>query len=176
VQVDKLIQLIESPIFTYLRLQLLQPNSYAHLIKCLYGLLMLLPQVCHYEDRALYTYGFTLFSLAGHKLIYSSLVRHCPPLVLVLERRRHMLRCGTAWTVSRSLPAPLRHLIRERGGAKARTFTCWGRSSSSFPNFSSLSPSKKGGHQFKGNVNKPLPYEELLARFDEVQVSWLMLA
>lgn len=62
VQVDKLVQLIESPVFTCesirctlldathpvsledLRLQLLEPEKYPHLFKCLYGLLMLLPQ------------------------------------------------------------------------------------------------------------------------------------
>ncbi|EIW76321.1 ARM repeat-containing protein [Coniophora puteana RWD-64-598 SS2] len=44
VQIDKLVQLIESPIFTYLRLQLLEPERYPYLFKCLYGLLMLLPQ------------------------------------------------------------------------------------------------------------------------------------
>lgn len=64
VQVDKLVQLIESPVFTCacspllypaltnhshifgpdLRLQLLEPERYPHLFKCLYGLLMLLPQ------------------------------------------------------------------------------------------------------------------------------------
>ncbi|PKS07071.1 hypothetical protein jhhlp_005668 [Lomentospora prolificans] len=44
IQVDKLVQLIESPVFTYLRLQLLEPEKYPHLYKCLYGLLMLLPQ------------------------------------------------------------------------------------------------------------------------------------
>ncbi|KIY49481.1 ARM repeat-containing protein, partial [Fistulina hepatica ATCC 64428] len=44
VQVDKLVQLIESPVFTYLRLQLLEPERYPHLFKCLYGLMMLLPQ------------------------------------------------------------------------------------------------------------------------------------
>ncbi|EJD01507.1 ARM repeat-containing protein [Fomitiporia mediterranea MF3/22] len=44
VQVDKLVQLIESPVFTYLRLQLLEPEKYPYLFKCLYGLLMLLPQ------------------------------------------------------------------------------------------------------------------------------------
>ncbi|KAF6811162.1 DNA repair and recombination protein rad54 and rad54-like protein [Colletotrichum plurivorum] len=37
-------KLIESPVFTYLRLQLLEPDKYPHLYKCLYGLLMLLPQ------------------------------------------------------------------------------------------------------------------------------------
>jgi vacuole morphology and inheritance protein 14 len=44
IQIDKLVQLIESPVFTYLRLQLLEPDKHPHLYKCLYGLLMLLPQ------------------------------------------------------------------------------------------------------------------------------------
>ncbi|RKP18351.1 hypothetical protein ROZALSC1DRAFT_15275, partial [Rozella allomycis CSF55] len=44
VQVDKLVQLIESPIFSFLRLQLLEPDKYFFLYKSLYGLLMLLPQ------------------------------------------------------------------------------------------------------------------------------------
>ncbi|XP_051904214.1 protein VAC14 homolog [Hippocampus zosterae] len=43
-EVDKLVQLVESPIFTYLRLQLLDVESNPYLIKALYGLLMLLPQ------------------------------------------------------------------------------------------------------------------------------------
>ncbi|KAL9938951.1 hypothetical protein V8E36_001764 [Tilletia maclaganii] len=44
VQIDKLVQLLESPIFTSLRLQLLEPERHPYLFKCLYGLLMLLPQ------------------------------------------------------------------------------------------------------------------------------------
>ncbi|OXC65177.1 hypothetical protein AYX13_05657 [Cryptococcus neoformans] len=44
VQIDKLVMLIESPVFTYLRLQLLEPDKYPWLPKCLYGLLMILPQ------------------------------------------------------------------------------------------------------------------------------------
>ncbi|KAF2664638.1 vacuole morphology and inheritance protein [Microthyrium microscopicum] len=44
IQIDKLVQLLESPVFTYLRLQLLEPERYPHLYKCLYGLLMFLPQ------------------------------------------------------------------------------------------------------------------------------------
>jgi vacuole morphology and inheritance protein 14 len=45
-QIDKLVQLIESPIFVQLRLQLLEVDSGYHpsLLKALYGLLMLLPQ------------------------------------------------------------------------------------------------------------------------------------
>ncbi|MCO5581630.1 hypothetical protein L7F22_035519 [Adiantum nelumboides] len=44
VQVDKLVRLLETPIFTYLRLQLLDPGRYPALLKALNGLLMLLPQ------------------------------------------------------------------------------------------------------------------------------------
>ncbi|KAM3828915.1 protein VAC14 homolog isoform 1-T1 [Vipera latastei] len=44
IEVDKLVQLIECPIFTYLRLQLLDVKSNPYLLKALYGLLMLLPQ------------------------------------------------------------------------------------------------------------------------------------
>lgn len=43
-QIDKLVQLIESPIFIHLRLQLLEPQRHPFLVKSLYGLLMLLPQ------------------------------------------------------------------------------------------------------------------------------------
>ncbi|EDU41721.1 hypothetical protein PTRG_02283 [Pyrenophora tritici-repentis Pt-1C-BFP] len=44
IQIDKLVQLLESPVFTYLRMQLLEPERYPYLYKCMYGLLMLLPQ------------------------------------------------------------------------------------------------------------------------------------
>lgn len=44
IQIDKLVQLLESPVFMTLRLQLLEPERHPHLLKTLYGLLMLLPQ------------------------------------------------------------------------------------------------------------------------------------
>ncbi|KAI0492962.1 hypothetical protein KFK09_027238 [Dendrobium nobile] len=43
-QLDKLIRLLETPVFAYLRLQLLYPDKYPWLIIVLYGLLLLLPQ------------------------------------------------------------------------------------------------------------------------------------
>jgi vacuole morphology and inheritance protein 14 len=43
-EIDRLVQLIESPIFSFLRLQLLVPNEHTSLVRTLYGLLMLLPQ------------------------------------------------------------------------------------------------------------------------------------
>jgi vacuole morphology and inheritance protein 14 len=50
-QIDKLVQLLESPIFVRLRLQLLDVSSNFHpdLLKSLYGLLMLLPQSQAYK-------------------------------------------------------------------------------------------------------------------------------
>jgi|EP00908_Phaeocystis_cordata_P025753 vacuole morphology and inheritance protein 14 len=43
-QIDKLVQLVESPIFTHVRLQLLEPDQHPFLLKALWGILMLLPQ------------------------------------------------------------------------------------------------------------------------------------
>ncbi len=44
VQIDKLVQLFESPILTHARLQLLEPEQHPSLLKALWGILMLLPQ------------------------------------------------------------------------------------------------------------------------------------
>ena len=51
VLIDKLVQLLESPIFVHLRLQLLDRAHPQHeaLMKSLYGLLMLLPQTTAYK-------------------------------------------------------------------------------------------------------------------------------
>ena len=43
-QLDLLVQLIESPVFSRLRVQLLEPAKYPYLVKTLLGLAMLLPQ------------------------------------------------------------------------------------------------------------------------------------
>lgn len=44
VQIDRLVQLFESPILTHVRLLLLEPEQHPHLLKALWGVLMLLPQ------------------------------------------------------------------------------------------------------------------------------------
>ncbi|GFR44340.1 hypothetical protein Agub_g5556, partial [Astrephomene gubernaculifera] len=44
VQIDRLVALLETPCFTFLRLQLLEPRRHPALLRALYGLLMLLPQ------------------------------------------------------------------------------------------------------------------------------------
>lgn len=43
VQMDQLVQLLETPVFTFLRLQLLEPGQYTALMKTLHGVLLLLP-------------------------------------------------------------------------------------------------------------------------------------
>lgn len=43
VQIDNLVQLIESPVFVDLRMALLEPHKHPYLLKTLYGVLMLLP-------------------------------------------------------------------------------------------------------------------------------------
>ena len=50
VQIDKLIQLLESPVFTYIRMALLEPEENPFLVKTLFGLLMLLPQSNAFDD------------------------------------------------------------------------------------------------------------------------------
>ena len=64
-QVDKLVQLLESPIFTHLRLQLLEQDPrHKPLLKSLYGLLMLLPQSQAY--RTLSDRLATVSSMQSH--------------------------------------------------------------------------------------------------------------
>lgn len=50
-QADKLVQMLESPVFVHVRLQLLNAGSpaLAPLLKSLYGLLMILPQSSSYN-------------------------------------------------------------------------------------------------------------------------------
>lgn len=44
IQIDILVQFLESPAFTSLRMQLLEQEQHPYLYKCLYGILMILPQ------------------------------------------------------------------------------------------------------------------------------------
>lgn len=95
VQIDKLVQLIESPVFTCapyahyfssdslmcmvdLRLQLLEPDKHPHLYKCLYGLLMVLPQSSAFMSlrnrlAAVNSSGF--LHIAPKPYVYSHLFR-----------------------------------------------------------------------------------------------------
>ena len=73
-QIDKLIQLLESPIFIQLRLHLLETYapSHADLLKSLYGLLMLLPQSQAYKtlsDRLVFFR--VLYAMRDFKCYYT---------------------------------------------------------------------------------------------------------
>lgn len=59
IQIDILVQFLESPAFTTLRMQLLDPDKYPYLYKCLYGILMVLPQskAFHILDNRLKSVG-----------------------------------------------------------------------------------------------------------------------
>ncbi|XP_028665523.2 protein VAC14 homolog [Erpetoichthys calabaricus] len=76
IEVDKLVQLIECPIFTYLRLQLLDVENNPYLIKALYGLLMLLPQ----------SQAFQLLSHRLHCVPNPELMRTSPQTALRSRR------------------------------------------------------------------------------------------
>lgn len=65
--IDNLVQLLESPLFIDLRLQLLEPQKHPYLLKTLYGILMLLPQGAAYNklNQRLQPIG-TLFLVTQH--------------------------------------------------------------------------------------------------------------
>ncbi|KAI9012843.1 vacuolar protein 14 C-terminal Fig4p binding-domain-containing protein [Gaertneriomyces semiglobifer] len=74
IQIDKLVQLLESPVFTYLRLQLLEPDKHPHLLKCLYGILMLLPQ-----SSAFATLRNRLNSVSNMAFVFSDTANQVDP-------------------------------------------------------------------------------------------------
>jgi vacuole morphology and inheritance protein 14 len=74
VQADKLVQLIESPVFTSLRLQLLEPEKNPYLYKCLYGILLILPQ-----SSAFVTLRNRLNSVSSMAILNSSISNSFPP-------------------------------------------------------------------------------------------------
>lgn len=81
IQIDILVQFLESPAFTSLRMQLLEPYKYPYLYKCLYGILMVLPQskAFHILDNRLNSVGRvasqSLSSSPGHSSPTSSVGR-----------------------------------------------------------------------------------------------------
>lgn len=82
IQIDKLVQLLESPIFTPLRLQLLEPDANPYLFKCLYGLLMLLPQSSAFatlRNRLNAVNGLGYLQAAARPAYSSSSTQNAPP-------------------------------------------------------------------------------------------------
>ncbi|KAI0287644.1 vacuolar protein 14 C-terminal Fig4p binding-domain-containing protein [Russula brevipes] len=135
VQIDKLVQLIESPVFTYIRLQLLEPDRYPYLFKCLYGLLMLLPQSSAFISlrnrlNAVNSAGFlhiapkpstvatvaTRSKLARDEIKWPELLAHFRAVQTRHERARRAA-LGSAPDISSTLPSsaiPERPVARRR--------------------------------------------------------------
>jgi len=135
VQIDKLVQLIESPVFTYIRLQLLEPDRYPYLFKCLYGLLMLLPQSSAFISlrnrlNAVNSAGFlhiapkpstvatvaTRSKLARDEIKWPELLAHFRTVQTRHERARRAA-LGNAPDISSTLPSstlPERPVARRR--------------------------------------------------------------
>jgi vacuole morphology and inheritance protein 14 len=91
-QLDKLVKLLEMPIFTHLRLQLLEPRQYPWLLKTLYGLLMLFPQqsvafrISKKRLKTVPTYTFN-----GEELNLSALIqRHGAVIYVSTEWQRNL--------------------------------------------------------------------------------------
>ncbi|KAB5542636.1 vacuolar protein 14 C-terminal Fig4p binding-domain-containing protein [Coniochaeta sp. 2T2.1] len=101
IQIDKLVQLLESPVFTYLRLQLLEPEKYPHLYKCLYGLLMLLPQ-----SSAFAALKNRLNSVSSIGYLHIAPRPYVPPLSLPSSRPQQGSVVETMATVFSQIPSP----------------------------------------------------------------------
>ncbi|KIJ57093.1 hypothetical protein M422DRAFT_218953 [Sphaerobolus stellatus SS14] len=139
VQIDKLVQLIESPVFTYLRLQLLEPEKYPYLFKCLYGLLMLLPQSSAFMSlrnrlSAVSSMGFlhiapkgglstaaTRSKLSREEIKWQDLLSHFRTVQMRHEKARRQALGGemgpSGFTEARSsttIPGPSRPAVRRR--------------------------------------------------------------
>ncbi|KAI4302129.1 hypothetical protein MLD38_037913 [Melastoma candidum] len=93
VQLDKLIRLLETPIFAYLRLQLLDPGRYTWLLKALYGLLMLLPQQSaafkilrmRLKTVPAYSFGGDHVKRTSSGNLYTQILHHMPSGSQVME-------------------------------------------------------------------------------------------
>ncbi|KAJ9524645.1 hypothetical protein QJQ45_024273, partial [Haematococcus lacustris] len=77
VQVDRLVQLLDTPAFTFLRLQLLQPRQHAPLLRAMYAMLMLLPQ-----SNAFRSLSTRLAAVPTHALLQLEDISPSPHLLL----------------------------------------------------------------------------------------------
>ncbi|KAI0291604.1 vacuolar protein 14 C-terminal Fig4p binding-domain-containing protein [Multifurca ochricompacta] len=144
VQIDKLVQLIESPVFTYIRLQLLEPDRYPYLFKCLYGLLMLLPQSSAFISlrnrlNAVNSAGFLHIAPKPDEIKWPELLAHFRVVQTRHERARRAA-LGSAPDISATLRVP--H-FQSALPATARHGT-WGGSRSTGPSSLSSSTASNG--------------------------------
>ncbi|KAF2477995.1 ARM repeat-containing protein [Lindgomyces ingoldianus] len=117
IQIDKLVQLLESPVFTYLRIQLLEPEKYPHLYKCLYGLLMLLPQ-----SSAFAALKNRLNSVSAIGYLHIAPRTYVPPITSFNHLRQKSSETGSSSSQQgssvSSFERPNRLKAREDGGVK----------------------------------------------------------
>ncbi|KAL8840215.1 MAG: hypothetical protein Q9170_001422 [Blastenia crenularia] len=113
IQIDKLVQLLESPVFTYLRLQLLEPEKYPHLYKCLYGLLMLLPQ-----SSAFAALKNRLNSVSAIGYLHIAPRAYVSPLSHVRQKSTEVTFGSTPQTPTAAFDRPNRLKAREEGAIR----------------------------------------------------------
>ncbi|KAL8738224.1 MAG: hypothetical protein Q9181_000950 [Wetmoreana brouardii] len=113
IQIDKLVQLLESPVFTYLRLQLLEPEKYPHLYKCLYGVLMLLPQ-----SSAFAALKNRLNSVSAIGYLHIAPRAYVPSLSHVRQKSTELKFGSTPPTPTAAFDRPNRLKAREEGAIR----------------------------------------------------------
>ncbi|KAL8973320.1 MAG: hypothetical protein Q9183_000013 [Haloplaca sp. 2 TL-2023] len=113
IQIDKLVQLLESPVFTYLRLQLLEPEKYPHLYKCLYGVLMLLPQ-----SSAFAALKNRLNSVSAIGYLHIAPRTYVPSLSHVRQKSTEVKFGSTPPTPTAAFDRPNRLKAREEGAIR----------------------------------------------------------
>mmetsp|Transcript_2306 Transcript_2306/g.5914 ORF Transcript_2306/g.5914 Transcript_2306/m.5914 type:complete len:925 (+) Transcript_2306:104-2878(+) len=88
VQMDRLVQLLDTPTFTFLRLQLLQPRQHAALLRALYALLQLLPQ-----SNAFRLLSMRLQAMPWHALMQMDGLEPFPPLAAAADAHAASAPC-----------------------------------------------------------------------------------
>ncbi|KAK5942364.1 hypothetical protein PMZ80_004927 [Knufia obscura] len=170
IQIDKLVQLLESPVFTFLRIQLLEPEKYPYLYKCLYGLLMLLPQ-----SSAFAALKNRLNSVSAIALL------HTPPPMPTSARPSYV---STHSTPASNVPSHVRQLSVEKGlplplssGLTNLPFGSLTSSAgsvaagSNLPGSSTSTVSRLSGRREPGSINTTgeVKWSELLDKFKGTQ-------
>nr|CAD7585743.1 unnamed protein product [Timema genevievae] len=156
-EIDKLVQLIESPIFTYLRLELLEVPHNQHLVQALYGLLMLLPQT-----EAFHTLRRRLDCVPSLHLHCASAIYGFRDPSVFVSAKDTLVGCEATPHLSPSHPPShkigFRLAIDRAKGPKTRTSTT-----------SSPWPTPVAKTEVCNKHEKHINFDELLAHFLSVQ-------
>lgn len=177
IQIDKLVQLLESPVFTCkhahsfpsqalmmsdLRLQLLEPDRYPYLYKCLYGLLMLLPQ-----SSAFAALKNRLNSVSAIGLLHT-------PAAMPTSARSSYVPSSSAATHNRQrstekgVPLPIVGSLTSSASANSVVSGMSGSTLPSNPTSSAVARLNRGARGPEGGLNE-IKWPELLEKFKSVQ-------